>query len=120
MKKLILFVVILMLVFPSVASAEPWCCVTLLSDVTAERVKGGMMIRWESVNEFNIIGYNVLMERHGKLVKLNSEFIQAEYPGSLYGSVYQYRVKGHKRASFWLEVVALDGSSELWKVSHKY
>lgn len=116
MKKLILLVLIVALMFPSVASAESCCCVTLLEPITAERVKGGVMIRWESVNEQNIVGYNVLIEKGGKFVKMNKQFIQAEYPGSLYGSTYQYRVKGHKQATFWLEVISLDSESELWRV----
>ena len=116
MKKLILLVLIVALVLPSIVSAESCCCVTLLEPITAERVKGGVMIRWESVNEQNIIGYNVLIQRGDKLVKMNKRFIQAEYPGSLYGSTYQYRVKGHRRATFWLEVISLDSESELWRV----
>lgn len=115
MKKLLIFVFVLMLAFPTMASAEDTCCVTFL-DITAERVKGGVVIEWSTAMEFWCVGYNVLMERGGQLVRLNDELIPAEHPGELIGGEYEYRVKGHKRAVFWLEVVRLDGETELWRV----
>ncbi len=73
MKRLILIVLVLILIFPATASAEDTCCVTMM-DVTATSTKGGVLVEWETATELWYIGYNVLMERNGKLVQLNDDF----------------------------------------------
>lgn len=115
MKRLLLIVFVLLLALPTVASAYGCLCVTI-TEVTAERVPGGVVVRWETVNEFEYAGYNVLMERKGRMVRLNAELIPAQHPNELVGGEYEYRVKGHRRATYWLEVVRLDGGVELWRV----
>lgn len=114
MKNLLIFVFVIILAFPATVSAEDTCCVTMM-DVTSTRVKGGVLVEWETAMELWYIGYNVLMERNGKLVQLNDDLILAEHPGELIGAAYQYRVRGHRRAVFWVEVVRYDFETEMWR-----
>jgi hypothetical protein len=90
-------------------------CVTVTS-VDAERIPGGVQVAWQTVNEFDIIGFNVYRAKceSCQRVRVNDSLIPATNPGSLYGDDYSLKVKGHKNAWYWMETISLEGRPTLF------
>lgn len=82
-----------------------------LRSFTATKAPGSVLLRWRTVSEVDVLGYNVWAEKNGQRVKLNKRLIAGKgVSGGAYG--FKYRTpKGKKApARFWLETVNLDGT----------
>lgn len=93
-----------------------WC--VIVADVSATKTPQGVVIRWETVNEFQTIGFNIYRSRCEtcKLVKVNDTIIQSSCPGSLFGDVYKYRTKGHRRAYYWLSTIDFEMNETFYPI----
>jgi len=76
----------------------------VLSSFTATRAGAKVTLRWRTLSEAAVLGFNVYTARGGKRVKLNTALIQAR--GSLTGHAYSW--SGTARGTrFWLETVSV-------------
>jgi hypothetical protein len=77
-----------------------------------------ILVRWQSFNEINILGYNIYRSQDlfSTPTKINTELIKAEQAGTRYGSGYEFS-DGTATANllhfYWLEVIKMDGTTEL-------
>jgi len=76
----------------------------------------GMLVTWQTANEMEVLGFNLLRAEAGsEWVLLNEEFIFAEHSGSSQGADYGYRdgaVAPGTTYDYLLEIVKSDGSVE--------
>ena len=89
--------------------------VDVLSDTTFTLERGAVVIRWESVNEFNIVGYNVYRSKtvDGEKVRVNEYLIPAQRPLELMGGVYEYQARGHVKQVYWLMAIDQYGNERV-------
>ena len=82
---------------------------------------GGVLLGWQTANEVEMVGFNVLRsEADGEWVLLNEEFIFAQYGGAAQGAAYAYRdeaVAPGTRYAYLLEVVKSDGGVEQYPLA---
>lgn len=86
----------------------------LLISFTARSIKEGIVIRWETVNEYNILGYNVARSIHsnGPFAQMNADLIPARGAGAITGADYSYsddQVRPGTRYYYLLEAIESDG-----------
>lgn len=85
------------------------------------QAKQQVVLDWNSVNESQIVGYNVM--KKGRLegwYKVNTRFIQAKNPGMFFGAKYKYRdsaVTPGKTVKYRIEMVYANGSARVSGVS---
>ena len=89
-------------VFLTVADGDDWQCTITnsrgtptavrIASLRAERTRAGVLLRWRTASEADMLGFNVYRKSHGKLVKLNRVLIP-----SLSGGI----TKGHRYS--WLD-----------------
>ena len=77
-----------------------------------------MIVSWETLNEFNVIGFNVLRARRvtggGDYVTMNEELIIAEYAGGGQGNSYHFQDDNLEIGvtyEYKLEVIRANGST---------
>ncbi len=65
---------------------------TTLAQFSAERSTGGVTVRWKTVDESGLTGFNIWRGETevARGVRLNAELIPAKAPGSLKGAEYAY------------------------------
>ncbi len=87
-----------------------------LTGLNTEAVDGAVLVSWETLTEFNIIGFNVLRAQRvsggGDYATMNEEFILAEYAGADSGRKYEYldeSVEAGTTYEYMLEVLRADG-----------
>lgn len=104
---------------PSVAvgtGASP--TVVDIASFTAETTSGGtVVLRWETVSEIDIVGFNILRSDDGgrTYAQRNPSLIAAQSSGSSVGALYAFTdaaVPASGRYLYLLEVVRRDGSRE--------
>ena len=86
-----------------------------IASVEVGQEGGSAWLVWESANEANIGGYNVLRQApDGGFVAVNSELIFAEHAGAAAGSRYEFWDSDLSPGtySYILELVRLDGTRE--------
>jgi len=77
-----------------------------LSGFVALRRGDGVLLRWRLATAFGVLGFRVLREHGGRLVRLD----RAPMPASRGGGYRFVDRFPPRRAGYWLEVVRLDGS----------
>ena len=77
---------------------------------SATRSGKGVLLRWRTASEVDLLGFNVYRELRGKKVKVNRFLIRAR--GAASGAAYRFLDRGAMRTSgrYWLQAVNLDGS----------
>ncbi|HQN04674.1 MAG TPA: cohesin domain-containing protein [Anaerolineaceae bacterium] len=91
-----------------------------LLPITTTSTRKSITVNWETVNESDILGFNVLRARTEKAKKaqLNQELIPTQSePGSMAGAVYSFEdkaVKGLTQYFYWVEVIDINGESTLF------
>ncbi len=90
---------------------------TLLTAQAKLHKKGGVVVKWTTGSEFNIIGFNIhrSTKRNGNYRLLNKELKQAKSTGEPNGNRYNFRnkkVKAGKTYFYKIEIVKADGTSE--------
>ena len=76
---------------------------------------GGVLVQWHSLNEANILGYNVLRRtKDSEFVQVNADFIFAHYAGASQGADYSFidPLSFPGQYIYVLEIVRLDGGVE--------
>jgi hypothetical protein len=72
----------------------------------------GVVLRWQTESEANMLGFNVFRERNRARIRLNRYLIRCITPGGLTGHSYSFRdgkaPNGPLR--YWLQIVNVDGS----------
>lgn len=86
----------------------------LLISFTVRSTKEGIIVHWETVNEYNILGYNVArsVRSDGPFAQMNADLIPARGAGTVTGAEYSYsddRVRSGKRYYYLLEAIESDG-----------
>ena len=86
----------------------------VLASLRAEALPEGVWLTWETADETNILGFNVLRRagEGGESMQVNEEFIFAA--GAGLGAVYEVWDEGviaGERYEYWLEVQMLDGTT---------
>jgi len=86
-----------------------------LASFTARSAKNRVLIRWETVNEFDVVGYNLLRSTSpdGPYAQINPSLLPAQGSGSVIGTTYSYADSGVSSGTTYyyiLEVLNLDGS----------
>ncbi len=82
---------------------------------TAARVKGSVLLTWETTNEVDNLGFNLYRATSidGTRTKLNANLIPA-LPGSLSGSAYSFTdLESGYTCYYWLEDVDIHGGMTL-------
>ncbi len=93
--------------YTTVASPTP---VTLRS-FTATRDRSGVLLRWRTASEFDVLGFNVYAVIRGRRVRVNPSLVASR--GRTQGAAYalRHRLRKDKAPSrYWLQVVGVDGS----------
>lgn len=77
----------------------------------------GIVVRWETAHELNIIGFNVyrVRVRDGRIRKVNAEMIPAEHIGQILGGTYRLldtKVRCGVRYRYRIEAVVVSGNPE--------
>jgi hypothetical protein len=83
----------------------------------AAKVANGININWQTVQEINIVGFNVLRSKNpnGPFNAINSSLILAQSPGGLMGASYEFldtRVEPGVTYYYKLDVVNVSGALE--------
>ncbi|RMG55044.1 MAG: lamin tail domain-containing protein [Acidobacteria bacterium] len=91
----------------------------ILSSFTARSAKTRVLIEWETVSEFDLVGFNLLRSDSpdGPFVHINPTLIPAQASGSITGAHYQYAdadVVSGTMYYYVLEGVNFDTSTEQW------
>jgi RHS repeat-associated protein len=78
-----------------------------------------VLLGWETVSEIDNQGFNLYrsVRPDGRRVRVNRELIPAQVPGGTSGASYEWydgSLPVGSAAYYWLEAVALDGSSRLY------
>jgi hypothetical protein len=86
----------------------------LLGDVSLQSVSDRMQIEWQTVLEFNVLGFNLYRSESiaGQRQKLNTELIPAQLSNT--GASYSFEDSGlsaGERYYYWIEVVEISKSS---------
>ncbi len=93
----------------SVCGVTAQVAVTFRS-LTAARSANGVQVRWRTASEIDTLGFNVYREVNSKRVRVNTKLIATKGAGS-----YSYLDRSAPRskvASYWIQVVNLDGSRQ--------
>jgi hypothetical protein len=88
-----------------------------LASLTARSVKTHIIIRWETVSEFDVVGFNVLRSTNpvGPYAQINPTLIPAQNSGGVSGASYRYAdadVVSGTTYYYLLETVNPDGNSQ--------
>ena len=77
-----------------------------VSSFSAHRAARGVLVRWRTASEFNLLGFNVYGTVNGKRVRVNQRLIRTHGRGA-YSFLDR---KPAKAARYWIQAVNLDGS----------
>jgi len=85
---------------------------------TASHAPDGVRVAWETADESEILGFNVLRgdAPEGGYLAINQELILADHPGLALGQGYAYldsSVRFGRAYTYKLEIVKLDGTTEV-------
>ncbi len=91
----------------------------VINSFTAAPARGGIQVAWETADETDLVGFNLLRSgaEGGEFLKLNGEPIQAQYPGQPRGAAYSWldgSVLGGVTYCYKLEVADTGGQSTLF------
>lgn len=86
-----------------------------LAAATAEKVADGVLVRWQTVNETDMTGFNLLRSTDGvSFEQVNGELILAQQAGLSEGAAYEFvdgsAVQG-SRYTYRLEILAVGGTA---------
>jgi len=79
-----------------------------ISTTSAVRTPRGVLVRWRTASELDMLGFNVYREVNGKRVRANSKLIAGKGHG-LYSFLDRKAPKG-TTVRYWIQAVNLDGS----------
>lgn len=96
----------------------PATLVSFSASLTAE----GVLVAWETAQEINMIGFNLLRENaeDGSFTQLNASLIPAQASGTSMGASYQFLdslAAGGSGCDYLLEVVNDDGSVQRFSLT---
>ena len=77
--------------------------------IAAARTSKGVMVRWSTASESQMLGFHVYRQVNGKRVRVNRTLIAAKGRGG-YSFLDRKAPRGAKGLRYWLQVVNLDGS----------
>ena len=82
-----------------------------VSSIRAGRTPGGVVLRWRSASESDLLGFNVYRQSRDKLVKLNRTVIPSVFGGTARGHAYSWLDRGApaEKATYRLQAVSLSG-----------
>lgn len=87
-----------------------------LASFTGNAIIGGVDLRWETINEINLTGFNLYWSKtsDGEKVRINRDRILAQYPGQMHGADYYYglSMSSGEDVYYWLELVGVDERRE--------
>ena len=83
-----------------------------LRSVTARRSARGVLLRWQTGSELDLLGFNVYRLQRGKLVKVNRTLVARIFSGTTGGHGYSFRDRHNPIAAvkYRLQAVKVDGS----------
>ena len=84
-----------------------------LRSVTATRAPHGVLVRWRTAAETDVLGFNVYRELNGKRVRINPKPIAAANTSA--GRTYSYLDRKSPRGKavrYWIQGVNADGSRD--------
>lgn len=89
-----------------------------LASFGADTTKAGVVIKWETANEWDNLGYNLYRatEENGRRAKVNENLIAAQALGGVSGASYEFVDNTIMPATtyyYWLEDVSLAGETSL-------
>lgn len=85
--------------------------VTFRSLTASRTAAGGVLVRWRTASELQMLGYNVYRDVNGRRVRVNSKLIAAANASSARTYSYRDRKAGMGKAlRYWIQAVNLDGS----------
>jgi uncharacterized repeat protein (TIGR01451 family) len=87
-----------------------------LANYSVQSTEDQVILQWTTVNEADVLGFNVYRQSNGELEKLNETLIAAENAGQSNGAEYSLQFYGQNlttRYHFILEFVMVDGRTSL-------
>ena len=84
-----------------------------LTSVAAARTGRGIVVRWRTANESDVLGYNVWRMASGRTAKLNRTLVAAKASGRVAAGAYRLvdrSARTDRAYTYRLQVVNLDGS----------
>ena len=97
--------------FDDVSLAPSAVTAVTFRSLTATRSSAGTLVRWRTASEVEVAGFNVYRVEHGRRVRVNRHLIAAKARG---GASYRLLDRGHRGATYRVEVVNLDGTRQ-WR-----
>jgi len=88
--------------------------VTLLA-FGAAPAPGGLLISWQTATEIDNLGFNLYRGQGGAPVRINTDLVPAQAPGSPMGARYEYLdadVAPGSAYNYWLEAIDILGGSD--------
>jgi len=76
--------------------------------IAASRTPAGVLVRWRTASELDLLGFNVYRQVNGQRKRLNARLIGAHGAGA-YSYLDRYAPQ-RKRVRFWIQAVNVDGS----------
>ena len=84
-----------------------------LESAFAHATSHAILLHWRTLDESNIIGFNLVLYNHNKTRIVTSNFIFAQHSGADRGSSYNFLdVDPSIQGKYVLEIIHLDGSTE--------
>ena len=90
-----------------------------MAGFTAQRKFNGVRVTWQSVDELEVLGFNVMRRERDAVASdfaaVNDELIMAQNPGLASGSGYEFTDRdadSNQAYEYALEIVKLDGTTE--------
>jgi hypothetical protein len=79
-----------------------------LRSVRAERTARGVVVRWRTASEFDVVGFHVFRQVGARRVRIDTRLVPAHGRGGY--SFLDGRAPSGKRLRYWLQAVNFDGS----------
>jgi hypothetical protein len=102
-----------------IMGGNPGPTLVTLTGFTATVGPGGVILTWETVNEIDVLGFNVYVaeEVDGPRIQVNEDLIPAEsHPGSTSGTAYRFTdmtMQRRRNSYYWLETVYIQGDATM-------
>jgi hypothetical protein len=82
--------------------------VARMRSVSATRARNGVLVRWRTASEIDMLGYKVYREVRGHRVRLNRLVITAKNHAATYS--YLDRTASKRPGRYYIQAISLDGT----------
>ena len=84
-----------------------------MAESSVTQTEAGTLIRWSTISELRVRGFNVLRESNGQMAQVNAEMIVAQSSSQAAGGSYEIvDTAAADGVTYWLDVVGIDGSAD--------